>query len=125
MNKRIKKKILKRGGYRKFYKYRVLMKHWKYALEHGTLEWSEDGRLNLIVSYPCTLTVVDIDIKLSGEMTRELTDEEMENGVDINLTPIELPEGYEAVCLDDIKNELYESCNAYSFKYKENNNEEC
>lgn len=86
----------------------------------------EDGRLNLIVSYPCTLTVVDIDIKLSNEMTIVPTDKEMENGIDINLTPIELPEGYEAVCLDDIKNELYERCNAYSFKYKENdNNEEC
>ena len=61
MNKRIKKKIYKRGGYKKYSKYRWVVSMWNYALEHGNFEITTEG-VNCTVTLPITLEYVPIDI---------------------------------------------------------------
>ena len=65
MNKRIKKKIYKRGGYKTYSKYRWVVTMWNYVLEHGNFEITTEG-VNCIVTLPITFEYVLIDIVVSN-----------------------------------------------------------
>ena len=124
MNKRIKKKISKRGGYKTWRHYRFIMRCWRYALQ-CSFEWTDDNILSCIIKFRNEIEMFPIDIVVSPG-GRLLTEDEVQNGVSFNLSPIKISNDSDATILNDVKNQIYDVCNAYNFKYKENDsNEEC
>ena len=125
MNKRIKKKINKRGGYKTWRHYRFIMRCWRYALQYGSFEWTDDNTLSCIITLRNKIEMFPIDFVVLPQ-GRLLTEDEVQNGVSFDLSPIKISNDSDATIINDVKNQIYDVCNAYNFKYKENdNNEEC